>query len=163
MTESCGRGGSISWLTCFYLVSPKETFPTILPTTPLVFEPYREADHGRLARIIEATYEGTFDCPRLQGARDTDDVLAGYRSTGEFDPCRWLIVRHADRDVGCVLCADHPQFDNMELLYMGLIRAAATPLGGGSLATPSGLPVGPAERASCWRSIGPMRRPSKPT
>ncbi len=102
----------------------KNTCPTIAAKSPLDFEPYCVANHNRLAQIIEATYEGTFDCPGLQGVRNPEDVLAGYRSTGVFDPRHWLIVRHDRRDVGCLLLADHPRLDNMELLYLGLIPAA---------------------------------------
>ena len=36
------------------------------------------------------TYEGTLDCPVLNGLRDMSDVLAGYRSTGHYHPERCL-------------------------------------------------------------------------
>jgi ribosomal protein S18 acetylase RimI-like enzyme len=107
-----------------YLVSLSGDFPASSPAAPLDLEPYREANHERLARIVESTYEATLDCPRLDGVRKTEDVLAGYRSAGAFDPGWWLIVRHADRDVGCLLLADQPRHDSMELVYMGLIREA---------------------------------------
>ena len=84
-----------------YLVSQEDDFPAVLPVSPLDFVPYRETDHDRLVRIVEATYEATCDCPQMEGVRNTHDVLAGYRATGEFDPGRWLIVRHAGSDVGC--------------------------------------------------------------
>jgi GNAT superfamily N-acetyltransferase len=32
-----------------------------------------------------------------------------------------LIVRHADQDVGCLILADHPRYENMELVYMGVV------------------------------------------
>lgn len=53
-----------------------------------------------------------------------DEVLTSYRDTGEFDPQRWLIVQHEDRDVGCLLLADHPAADQWELVYMGLMAEA---------------------------------------
>jgi len=107
-----------------YLVSLEDEFPESLPTTTLEFQPYSEGDHERLARIIEATYQQTLDCPRLNSVRAIDDVLAGYRGTGVFDPARWLVVRHQGRDVGCLLLADHPQHENYELVYMGVVAAA---------------------------------------
>lgn len=105
----------------FYLVSLEEQFPAVPPVTPLEFEPYSDANHERLTRVVEATYTGTCDCPALNGVRQIDDVLAGYRATGVFDPQRWLLVRHAGRDVGCLLLADHAQHDNFELVYMGVL------------------------------------------
>lgn len=107
-----------------YLVSPEDQFPTSRPSGPLAFESYRPANRDRLARVVEATYCQTLDCPRLGGVRHLEDVLAGYRATGVFDAQRWLIVRHQDRDVGCLLLADHPEHGNWELVYMGLVVSA---------------------------------------
>lgn len=107
-----------------YLASLREDFPDAPPPGPLRFEPYTADDHDRLARIIEATYEQTLDCPRLGGVRRTEDVLAGYHCVGLFDPGHWLIVRHRGDDVGCLLLADHPEHGNIELLYMGVVASA---------------------------------------
>jgi mycothiol synthase len=105
-----------------YLVSPADEFPTAPTRSAVQFETYSAANHQRLARIIEATYEQTLDCPQLNGIREVEDVLAGYRATGRFDPSRWLIVRHKDADIGCLLMADHPEHGVGELVYMGVVR-----------------------------------------
>jgi ribosomal protein S18 acetylase RimI-like enzyme len=107
-----------------YLVSGEEHFPDAPPVTPLEFEPYRSALHDRLSRVVEATYEGTLDCPQLNGIRRTEDVLAGYRATGVFSSDRWLLVRHQGEDVGCLILADHPEHENYELVYMGVVPSA---------------------------------------
>jgi len=107
-----------------YLVSPDERFPLSRPASGLEFEAYSPAAHIRMARVIEATYAETLDCPRLNDVREIDDVMAGYRATGVFDPARWLIVRHRGEDVGCLLLADHPEQENWELVYMGLVPSA---------------------------------------
>ena len=78
-------------------------------------------DEGRLAAIVERTYEGTLDCPALNGVRDLPDVLASYRACGEFDPARWFIACRGERDVGCLLLADHPDADQWEIVYVGLV------------------------------------------
>lgn len=90
----------------------------------LDFEPYNAANHDRLIQVVENTYIQTLDCPRLNGVRRIEDVLAGYRDTGQFDPSRWLIVRHQCQDVGCLLMADHPEHGSGELVYMGIIPSA---------------------------------------
>ena len=107
-----------------YLVAPESEFPQIRPDSPLDFEPYSPASHRRLASVVEATYQQTMDCPGLETVRTTDDVLAGYRQMGVFDPSRWLIVRHSGGDVGCLLLTDHPRHQNLELVYMGVVPAA---------------------------------------
>jgi mycothiol synthase len=91
---------------------------------PLQYEPYDPADRTRMARLVEATYTGTLDCPALNGIRSIDDILQGYQAVGEFSPQRWLYARREGRDVGCLLLADHPKQGNLELAYMGLIPEA---------------------------------------
>ncbi len=107
-----------------YLFSLEESFPASPPASPVEFESYCPANHDRLARVVGATYQETLDCPRLNGVRQIDDVLAGYRATGVFSPGRWLLVRHQGEDVGCLLLADHPEQESYELVYMGLVPSA---------------------------------------
>ncbi len=118
------KGGFERLAKLLYLVSPQVEFPNHPPPGPLDFQQYSAANHRRLAGVVEATYDRTLDCPRLNGVRRIEDVLAGYRATGVFDPRRWLIVRHDNRDAGCLLLADHPEDGNYELVYMGLAASA---------------------------------------
>lgn len=122
------HGGFRHLAELLYLVCLEEEFPRREPlgdrAGELSFEPHDPADQDRLIQLVNATYQDTRDCPELNGVRRTEDVLAGYRATGEFDPARWLIVRHANRDVGCLLLADHPAQNNWELVYMGLVVSA---------------------------------------
>jgi ribosomal protein S18 acetylase RimI-like enzyme len=106
-----------------YLVSSPESFPTAPPASDLEFEPWTAAANERLESIVEQSYIGTRDCPQLNGVRLTAEVLAGYRSIGSFDPARWLLIRHAGHDVGCLLLTEYPQ-KIWELAYMGLTPEA---------------------------------------
>jgi ribosomal protein S18 acetylase RimI-like enzyme len=74
--------------------------------------------------LVDATYVGTLDCPGLNGIRDIEDVLIGYRAVGVFDPGLWLFVRHEGKDVGCLILTAHPGHGTWELTYMGLIPQA---------------------------------------
>lgn len=107
-----------------YLVSFVQGFPSPEPSAELEFEAYDSQNHGRLAQVVLATYEGSLDCPALDGVRDIEDVLAGYRAAGRFLADHWAIVRHQGEDVGCVLLADHPREDCCELVYVGIAPAA---------------------------------------
>ncbi len=79
------------------------------------------AEHAQLAAIVERTYVATLDCPPLNGRQDARHVLADYERIGAPRDQRWQIVRAAGVDVGCLLLADHPQQDQVELVYMGLV------------------------------------------
>jgi mycothiol synthase len=103
-----------------FMVSLARSFPDAPPAGSLEYVPYSPAFEGRLAAVIERTYQNSLDCPQVDGLRTLADVLAGYRATGVFDPSRWLIVRHDARDVGCLLLADHPRSNQWELIYMGV-------------------------------------------
>jgi len=114
-----------------YLMSETRDFPRERPAQSLAFQPYCAANHRRLVHVVEATYEGTLDCPLLNGVRDIEEVLTSYRATGVFDPARWLIVQHGAEDVGCLLLTDHPETETWELVYMGL-RVSARGRGWGT-------------------------------
>jgi RimJ/RimL family protein N-acetyltransferase len=118
------QGGYEHFAELLYLVCTEAYFPPTRPDGELEFEAYTPAARARLAAVMEATYEATLDCPRLNGARAMEDVLTGYQATGRFDPGHWRIVRSDGRDVGCLLLADHPVGDQWELVYMGLVPAA---------------------------------------
>jgi ribosomal protein S18 acetylase RimI-like enzyme len=107
-----------------YLVSLRDKFPDSPPQSGLEFAPCDEADDSALAAIIERTYAGSLDCPAIEGWRDVNDVLEGYRAVEASASRRWLIVRSGQLDVGCLLLNDYPELNQWELVYMGLVGEA---------------------------------------
>lgn len=98
--------------------------PARLSAQAFELVPYHDSERPRLARVIESTYEGTLDCPRLNGVRQIGDVIAGHQATGAFDPQHWFFVRQAGHDIGCLLLANHPAVRQWEVVYVGLTPAA---------------------------------------
>ena len=136
-----------------YLVAHRLQFPDSPPAPDLEFESFQESQYSRFAQLIESTYLHSLDCPALDGVRPLDDVLNGYRNTGEFSPSRWLFVRQSYCDVGCLLLADHPADDQWELVYMGV----RPPYGAGDWVPPSrgtrnGSRTSPVARGWYWPS-----------
>jgi mycothiol synthase len=107
-----------------YLVSLQPSFPAAPPGARLAFESAAARGEEGLAKLVEATYEQTLDCPSLNGVQDCCDVLAGYRATSSFDPSLWFVARCEDRDVGCLLMADFAELNQWLLVYMGLLPEA---------------------------------------
>jgi ribosomal protein S18 acetylase RimI-like enzyme len=105
-----------------YLVSTQHR--ELETTTDLEFEPFAETHQPRLANMIARTYVDSKDAPQLNGIRSMEDVIAGYRQTGTYDPTSWFLVRHENQDVGCLLLADHPGSGHLELIYMGIVPEA---------------------------------------
>ena len=108
-----------------YLACESDRFPAELPDSgSLEFEVYGDSNDGRLAKVIERTYEDTLDCVGLNGVRSMDDIITGYRGTDVFWRENWLIVHRGGQDVGVLLLADHAQAGHWELMYMGLAPEA---------------------------------------
>lgn len=92
-----------------------------IPFETVVFDP--AANAGRFADVLEQTYIGTLDCPRLSGLRSGSEALAGHQLTGRFSPSRWKIYRLDHEDVGVLLLTDHPDENAWEVVYMGIVPA----------------------------------------
>lgn len=90
----------------------------------LCYVTYDDSKRERLIALLERTYEETLDCAAMNGKRQMDDVLDGYRATGVFQPENWLIVEREGRDVGVLLLAEDPAAALFELVYMGLVPEA---------------------------------------
>ena len=121
------RAGFVLLADLDYMVGFNQPAPRDQSPSPLEFEAYAPQAHDRFKRLVERTYEGSLDCPALDGLRDVDDVLAGYRVTGRFDPRQWLLASFEGVDVGCLVLADDPRLDQWELIYMGLVPEARGP------------------------------------
>lgn len=78
--------------------------------------PAAEAD---FKRAILASYRQSLDCPALNGLRDIDDVIAGHRATGDFDPRLWWLVE-GEAGSAVLLLSRMPRSDNIELVYLGV-------------------------------------------
>ncbi len=114
------RGGYDYLTDLLYLACLPEEFPPSQPPSALSFLPYDSRLRERLKNLIDATYQHSLDCPKLNDVRDIEAVLEGYQSSSIFHPELWSIVQHNGQDAGCLFLADHPEYDNVELVYMGV-------------------------------------------
>ena len=84
---------------------------------------YARDSHPLFAQTIVRSYEGSLDCPALNGRRDIEDVIAGHKATGRFDPAMWFALRdRATRATQAVLLLNPTAAsDSVELVYLGLV------------------------------------------
>src|SRR5436309_500018 len=66
------------------------------------------------ADTLMATYDGTLDCPELNGDRTAAEVLAGHRAAAA-DPPDWALARSGPDPVGVVLLGPGPRPGVLEL------------------------------------------------
>lgn len=81
---------------------------------------YSPATHSLFASTILQTYEGSLDCPALNGRRTIDDVIEGHKSTGQFEPTLWNLVMEKEEPRGVLILSPSPHTEAMELVYIGL-------------------------------------------
>ncbi len=104
-----------------YLAAAGDCFPTVQPNSPLQLHPRAGDDPEKLGRLLLQTYEGSLDCPQLNGVRSSDDILAGYRLQGKHDPACWFVASYEGQEVGVLLLTEHPGNATWELVYMGIV------------------------------------------
>jgi len=91
---------------------------TVQPTWQ--WHQYDDQQHAAFRDVIAASYKGSLDCSALAGRRDIDDVIAGHKAAGEFEPRNWWLLTDAQNLLGCILLSRLPQRATMELVYLGV-------------------------------------------
>lgn len=81
---------------------------------------YSPASHGDFSTLIRNTYVDSLDCPGLSAMRDINDVVAGHKGAGRFDPANWFLLRDGRSPVACILFGVSPLRPSAELVYMGV-------------------------------------------
>lgn len=103
--------------------------PVQLDGRPLTPVHWSEENRPLFAEAIARSYEGTRDCPGLLGLREMDDIIAGHRSTGKFNPKHWTVwtdetAKDIPGAVALLLMAESRQGLGFELVYLGVSPAA---------------------------------------
>ena len=86
----------------------------------VTLEAYSAGTHDLFRQAIAESYQETLDCPSLSGMRDVEDVIAGHKAVGPFDPQLWSVVIREGEAQGCLLLAEIPARRGLELVYLGL-------------------------------------------
>lgn len=117
------RCGFIHLTRLLYLKHDLVDVPTAAPS-PLRFEPYQPANEEAFQATLERSYEGTLDCPELNGRRTIREIIAGHQAQGRFRPERWTLAWREDRPVGVSVLTE--MFDDLgwDLSYVGVVPEA---------------------------------------
>jgi mycothiol synthase len=84
-------------------------------------ERYRPELVNEFAATVARTYEGTLDCPELNGVRTIDEIMAGHRAQGKFHPDFWWLAFVDDVPAGVVLLTEMADGASWELAYLGVV------------------------------------------
>jgi ribosomal protein S18 acetylase RimI-like enzyme len=90
----------------------------------LRFDPYPSCDASLFVQTLIRTYEGTLDCPEVNGVRSPDEILAGHQGQGDFDPNRWWLIRRDGAPAGVLLLTHMPDWQALDVAYLGVVPEA---------------------------------------
>jgi mycothiol synthase len=90
---------------------------------PLTYQVY-EDDPATFEETLTRTYEGTLDCPELNGVRDVAEIIEGHKAQSNWQPERWWLARQEGRPVGVLLLAEAPEWQAWDVSYLGVVPEA---------------------------------------
>src|SRR5438132_6920023 len=85
---------------------------------------YTQCDKQLFHKTLLATYEGTKDCPEVNGVRSLDDIIAGHQAQGLHDPRRWWLAFKQDQAVGVLILTELPEWQGWDVSYLGVVPQA---------------------------------------
>jgi ribosomal protein S18 acetylase RimI-like enzyme len=88
------------------------------------FVGYTHCDRGLFQQTLMGTYEGTLDCPELNGLRSVDEIMTGHRDQGKHDPDLWWLALQGRHTVGVLLLTNMPEWDALDISYLGVLPEA---------------------------------------
>jgi GNAT superfamily N-acetyltransferase len=92
---------------------------------PLTYSPYnQDGVPAVFQETLLRTYEQTLDCPEVNGVRSLEEILAGHKAQGNYDPGRWWLALERDRPIGVLLLTELPEKEGWDVSYVGVVPEA---------------------------------------
>jgi mycothiol synthase len=97
-----------------------------IPTQPprLHCETFGPGTKRLFQETLLRSYEGTLDCPEVNGVRTAEEILTGHQAQGQFRPDRWWLVFSNSRPAGVALAVEVREWNGWDLSYIGLVPEA---------------------------------------
>jgi mycothiol synthase len=87
------------------------------PIRELTFEPLTDVNRAAFYRLLLASFEGSLDCPEVNGTRTEAELLATYI---DMPSDLWHLAKCGEEPVGVVLLNAAAESPVCELTYLGL-------------------------------------------
>jgi ribosomal protein S18 acetylase RimI-like enzyme len=91
---------------------------------PLTFQTYPESDQRLFHETLVRTYEGTLDCPELNGVRTVEEIIEGHKAQGKQGPALWWLAWQAGQPAGVLLLTRIPEWEALDISYLGVVASA---------------------------------------
>jgi GNAT superfamily N-acetyltransferase len=113
-------------ITTLWYMSHDLNVPVQHLNTPvrLRFQTYGPQTQALFHKTLADTYVGTLDCPEVNGVRTIEEVIAGHRSQGRYNPEHWWLAWWGDRPAGVLIITEILESNDWEVAYMGVAAFA---------------------------------------
>jgi GNAT superfamily N-acetyltransferase len=116
-----------SQLATLQYLSKRVASAPVPPKVPssLRLHTYSPATHALFRDAIAASYQGSLDCPALDGVREVDDVIEGHKAAGDFIPALWSVLTDEHRGgspAAVLLLSPTGNGETLELVYLGVAK-----------------------------------------
>jgi ribosomal protein S18 acetylase RimI-like enzyme len=114
------------WYMRHQLQANREDRPEIDSAIPrgLSFQTYPHCDPEVFRQTLMRTYQATLDCPELNGLRSVDEIIGGHQGQGSHDPGLWWLVLSKSRPIGVLLLTNMPEWEALDISYLGVVPEA---------------------------------------
>jgi mycothiol synthase len=92
--------------------------------THLVYQDYASCNQALFHETLLRTYEGTADCPEVNGIRDLREIIEGHQAQGKYDPRRWFLAFAGNLAVGVLMLTEIPEWHGWDISYVGVVPEA---------------------------------------
>jgi len=100
------------------------TTEILLAAERLTYESYAMGDRQLFQRTLMRTYEGTLDCPEVNGVRSVEEIIEGHQAQGVHDPAIWWLALDQGQPAGVLLLTDTPDCNAWDVSYVGVVPEA---------------------------------------
>jgi ribosomal protein S18 acetylase RimI-like enzyme len=87
----------------------------------LVYQAYRHGDRALFHDTLLRSYEGTLDCPEVNGVRSLEEILEAHRAQGIYHPEQWWLAREGSEPVGVLILSEMPEQAAWDVSYIGIV------------------------------------------
>jgi mycothiol synthase len=101
-------------------------FPAELLSDELTldYQDYTHCDRDLFHQTLLRTYDGTLDCPEVNGVRELHEIIQGHQAQGAHDPRRWSLALKAGFPVGVLMLTSIPDWQGWDISYVGVVPEA---------------------------------------
>lgn len=87
----------------------------------LTFSSVTAKNDVELGNLLEATYIGSLDCPKIHGIRPIQTIIEGHRGEDPTISQVWCVAELEGEQIGVILLNANPNQCAVELAYFGLL------------------------------------------